>query len=65
MYVLLVFVAGYAFLYWNNQWLVVTEETISSDRIPQAFDGYRIVQISDLHDATFGDKQSKLTGYES
>ncbi len=60
MYVLFVFVAGYAFLYWNNHWLVVTEETISSERIPQAFDGYRIVQISDLHDATFGDKQSKL-----
>lgn len=60
LYALLVVIVGYAFLYWNNQWLVVTEETVSSERIPQSFDGYRIVQISDLHDATFGENQSKL-----
>ena len=29
--------------------------TLESDRIPKAFDGYRMVQISDLHLGTWGD----------
>ena len=48
------------FLYANNQLLVITDYTIESDKIPKAFDDYRIVQISDLHDATFGDHQERL-----
>ena len=48
------------FLYANNQLLVVTDYTIESDKLPKAFDNYRIVQISDLHDATFGDNQERL-----
>lgn len=48
------------FLYANNQLLVVTDYTIESDKLPKAFDDYRIVQISDLHDATFGNNQERL-----
>jgi len=48
------------FLYANNQLLVITDYTIESDKLPKAFDNYRIVQISDLHDATFGDNQERL-----
>ena len=48
------------FLYANNQLLVITDYTIESDKLPKAFDHYRIVQISDLHDATFGDNQERL-----
>ncbi|EKC52860.1 hypothetical protein OBE_12880, partial [human gut metagenome] len=29
--------------------------TISSRGLPDAFDGYRIAQVSDLHNAEFGD----------
>lgn len=50
----------YAFLYVNNNWLVVTELTHESEKIPQSFDGFRITQITDLHDATFGKNQSRL-----
>ncbi|WP_431028702.1 metallophosphoesterase [Lysinibacillus sp. LZ02] len=48
------------FLYANNQLLVVTEHVVESEKLPKAFDGYRITQISDLHDATFGDNQQRL-----
>ena len=48
------------FLYANNQLLVITDYTIESEKLPKAFDDYRIVQISDLHDATFGDNQERL-----
>ena len=34
---------------WENQALVRTDYTVTSSNLPQAFDGYRIVQISDLH----------------
>ena len=49
-----------AFLYVNNEWLTVSEHTVESPKIPASFDGYRIVQISDLHDATFGENQQRL-----
>ncbi|AWE06012.1 phosphoesterase [Lysinibacillus sp. 2017] len=50
----------YVFLYVNNHWLVTTELVHESEKIPSSFDGYRIVQISDLHDATFGGNQAHL-----
>lgn len=50
----------WAFLHINNNWLQTTEYIIESERIPSSFDGMKIVQLSDLHDATFGDKQIKL-----
>ncbi|MBR0451264.1 MAG: metallophosphoesterase [Oscillospiraceae bacterium] len=34
--------------------------TIESKRIPLSFDGFRIVQVTDLHDAVFGEGQSEL-----
>lgn len=48
------------FFYVNNNWLTVSNHTIESPEIPTSFDGYRILQVSDLHDATFGEKQQRL-----
>ena len=31
-----------------------------SEKVPASFDGLRIVQVSDLHDALFGNNQEKL-----
>ncbi len=50
----------YLFLYVNNHWLVTTELVYESEKVPASFDGYRIVQISDLHDASFGENQARL-----
>ncbi|WP_313894333.1 metallophosphoesterase [Psychrobacillus sp.] len=47
-------------LYTGNKWIQTTEITIESENLPPAFDGLKIIQVSDLHDATFGDRQSKL-----
>ena len=49
------------FLHWNNTALQVTEYTVSSGRIPEGFDGYKIVQVSDLHNTAFGDLPDKIT----
>lgn len=45
---------------WGNTALMVNRFTVSSDRIPAGFSGYRIAQISDLHNAEFGTGNTKL-----
>lgn len=35
--------------------VVVSEYTLSSSRLPENFDGFRIVQLSDVHGARFGE----------
>lgn len=35
--------------------IMVTEETITSEKLPESFDGFRIVQFSDAHVGTWGE----------
>ncbi len=53
-------VGVYLFLYINNHWIVTTEHVFESEKVPESFDGFRITQVSDLHDAVFGDDQGQL-----
>lgn len=45
---------------WGNTALELNAYTISSDRLPEAFDGYRIAHVSDLHNAEMGKANDKL-----
>lgn len=45
---------------WGNTALMVNTISVSSDRIPAGFSGYRIAQVSDLHNAEFGAGNTKL-----
>lgn len=45
---------------WGNAALELNTYTISSRGLPDAFDGYRIAQVSDLHNAEFGDGNQRL-----
>ena len=57
----IIFIIGISlFLYINNHWIVTTEHVYESEKVPANFDGFRITQISDLHDASFGDHQKNL-----
>lgn len=45
---------------WGNAALELNTYTISSLGLPDAFDGYRIAQVSDLHNAEFGGGNQRL-----
>ena len=45
---------------WGDTVLTVSTIKISSNHIPDSFSGFRIAQISDLHNAQFGKNNIKL-----
>jgi len=55
-----VFIVLGAFFYWQNNDVVVTQYDYTSTEIPDEFDGFRILQVSDLHNKEFGKDQEVL-----
>lgn len=49
-----------AYLAWQNNSLTVSRHSYQSAQVPEAFSGFRIVHISDLHNKSFGKEQSRL-----
>lgn len=53
--------ASAALIYYSNNYTFkVKNLEISSDRLPEAFHGYRILHISDLHNTNYGIRNRKL-----
>lgn len=50
----------FAFLYWQNSSLTVSQHDIPLSGLPKEFDGCRIVHLSDLHNKRFGKRQKRL-----
>ena len=49
-----------AFFYWQNNALMRTEIEYTNSDISESFEGFKIVQISDLHNKNFGNAPNKL-----
>lgn len=48
------------FLYWQDNGLTVTRSEYRSPSVPRGFDGFTVVQLSDLHNKQFGKEQKAL-----
>ncbi len=48
------------FFYWENNDIVISHYEYSNAEIPKAFDGFKILQVSDLHNKEFGENQVNL-----
>ena len=53
-------VFGKGFIDWQNNGLQITHYDYFSSKLGNDFNGYKIVQISDLHNKLFGENQKKL-----
>ena len=55
-----IFKLMYLYIKYNVTTLVVTKYVVENKKVPKEFDGYNIVQISDLHSKLFGENNKKL-----
>lgn len=58
--IFLILLSTIGFVFYQNNMIESTYIEYSSDRVPEAFSGYQIVHISDLHNKNFGKDQGKL-----
>lgn len=60
MIILLILFSLAGLLLWGNTALKLTTIRVSSQNLPDSFDGFRIAHISDLHNTEFGRNNEKL-----
>lgn len=53
--IILVFSCAAEYMVWEDNAISVSHYTYESDKISQSLDGYKIVQVSDLHNKSFGE----------
>lgn len=47
-------------LWWSNYGLKTVRYTVGGKSLPKGFEGYRIVQLSDLHSVSLGEENGRL-----
>lgn len=50
---IILIILGAVYLYWGNNALTVGRHTLSPANLPESFSGFRIIQVSDLHNKDF------------
>lgn len=62
--ILIIFLVSAVFIaiigVWENSAIELNTYTIQSEDVPASFDGYRIAQVSDLHNSLMGENNIKL-----
>ena len=60
IFLLITIMGLFIFFSWQNNSITTSEISFKDDNIPKSFNGYKILQISDLHNKEFRNKQSKI-----
>lgn len=61
MIIVALLIIGYiVFSIWQNNSIVISNFNYNSDIVPEGFNKFKIVHISDLHNKVFGNEQDKL-----
>ena len=58
--ILFIVVGLFVFFNYQNNSITINEIEFKNDNIPDSFKGYKILQISDLHNKEFGNSQEKI-----
>ncbi|MFD1450920.1 metallophosphoesterase [Oceanobacillus sojae] len=58
--VFLIFLVILIYTIWDNNRFIITRQEIIIDHLPKQLEGFRILQVSDLHEKQFGENQKKL-----
>lgn len=58
--ILIVVILFVSYTLWDNYRIKVVQEDIVMEQLPDELDGFRILQITDLHETEFGKNQSRL-----
>ena len=58
--ILILLITMVVYLIWGNTALELNKYKVTSDGLPKGFDGFKVVQISDLHNAEMGDNNAEL-----
>ena len=48
------------FLYIQLNWITLTKENIYVENLPEEFNGFKILQLSDLHSKSFGNDNAYI-----
>lgn len=55
-----IFIFMIIFLYFENNYLMVSKYEVESSRLPVSFNNFKIIHLSDLHSKTFGKDNNKI-----
>ncbi|WP_157724875.1 metallophosphoesterase [Virgibacillus phasianinus] len=57
---LIIVVVLAVYTYWDNNRITIARQEITIDDLPEQFEGFEILQITDLHEKVFGKNQKSL-----
>ncbi len=60
MKILLIPIVLIVFFFWQNNSILVSNHSYKSDKLPQDFNGFKILHISDFHNKSFGKNQAYI-----
>ncbi|GGP14005.1 metallophosphoesterase [Oceanobacillus neutriphilus] len=56
----LIFLVIVLYTVWDNNRFIIARQEIKIDHLPEQLNGFRILQVSDLHEKQFGENQNRL-----